>query len=59
MENTIIQINDETDLHKKVIQFIRKCAPDAVIIPGLGEYQFNSTIRTNCYEKGYRRTTRY
>jgi hypothetical protein len=53
MENTIIQINDETDLHKKVIQFIRKYAPDAVIIPGLGEYQFNSTIRTNCYEKGY------
>ena len=53
MENTIIQINDETDLHKKVVQFIRKYAPDAVIIPGLGEYQFNSTIRTNCYEKGY------
>ena len=51
MENTTFQINDETDLHKKVVQFIRKYAPDAVIIPGLGEYQFNSTIRTNCYEK--------
>jgi hypothetical protein len=47
MENTTFQINDETDLHKKVVEFIRKYAPDAVIIPGLGEYQFNSTIRTN------------
>ena len=53
MENRTFQINDETDLHKKVIEFIRKYAPDAVIIPGLGEYQFNSTLRTNCYDKGY------
>ena len=53
MESTIIRINDETDLHKQVVQFIKKYAPDAVIIPGLGEYQFNSTIRTNCYDKGY------
>ena len=41
METKIIQINDETDLHKKVVEFIRKYAPHAVIIPGLGEYQFN------------------
>ena len=52
MENTTFQINDETDSHKKV-EIIRKYAPDAVVIPGLGEYQFNSTIRTNCYDKGY------
>jgi hypothetical protein len=54
MENRILQINDETDLHKKVIEFIRKYAPDAIIIPGLGEYQFNTTLRTRCYEKGYK-----
>jgi len=53
MENRIFHINDETDLHKEVIEFIRKYAPVAVIIPGLGEYQFNSTLRTNCYDKGY------
>jgi len=53
MENRTFHINDETDLHKKVIEFIRKYAPDAVIIPGLGEYQFNTTLRTNCYDKGY------
>ena len=53
MENKTFHIDNETDLHKKVIEFIRKYAPDAVIIPGLGEYQFNSTLRTNCYDKGY------
>ena len=52
MENKTLHINDETDLHKKVIEFIRKYAPDAVNIPGLGEYQFNSTIRTSCYDTG-------
>ena len=54
MENKIIQLLDETDLHKKVVEFIRNCLqPKAIIIPGLGEYQFNTTIRTNCFEKGY------
>ena len=54
MENKIIQICDETDLHKKVVEFIRNnLQPRALIIPGLGEYQFNTTIRTNCYDKGY------
>jgi len=53
MENNEFQINNETDLHKKVIQFIRKYKSDAIIIPGLGEYQFNTVIRNNCYDKGY------
>ena len=53
MENTQIQLNDEKDLHKKVIEFIRRFTAHAIIIPGLGEFQFNSTIRTNCYDKGY------
>ena len=54
MENRTFQINDETDLHKKVVEFIRsRLKPKAIIIPGLGEYQFNHTIRTNCFEKGY------
>ena len=54
METTLIQICDETDLHKKVVEFIRNCLqPRAIIIPGLREYQFNSTIRCQCYDKGY------
>ena len=53
MENKIIQLHDETDLHKKVIEFIRKFEPHAFIIPWLGEHQFNSIIRINCFEKRY------
>ena len=50
----VIQICDEPDLHKKVVEFIRNCLqPRAIIIPGLGEYQFNSGIRCQCYDKGY------
>ena len=53
MENTQIQLFNETDLHKQVVQFIRRFYPDVIIIPGLGEYQTNTTIRTSCYNKGY------
>ena len=53
MENTQIQLINETDLHKKVVQFIRRFYPDVIIIPGLGEYQTNTSIRTSCYNKGY------
>ena len=53
MENTQIQLNNETDLHKKVVQFIRRFHPDVIIIPGLGEYQTNTGLRTSCYHKGY------
>ena len=53
MENTQMQLFNETDLHKKVVQFIRRFYPDVIIIPGLGEYQTNTTIRTSCYNKGY------
>ena len=53
MDDNTIQLQDENDLHKKVVGFIRRFAPHAIIIPGLGEYQFNSTLRTSCYEKGY------
>ena len=50
----VIQICNATDLHKKVVEFIRNCLqPRAIIIPGLGEYQFNSGIRCQCYDKGY------
>ena len=53
MENTQTQLINETDLHKKVVAFIRRFHPDVILIPGLGEYQTNTTIRTSCYNKGY------
>jgi hypothetical protein len=53
MENTQIQLINETDLHNKVVAFIRRFYPDVIMIPGLGEYQTNTTIRTSCYNKGY------
>ena len=53
MENTQIQLINETDLHKKVVAFIRRFHPDVIIIPGLGEYQTNTTLRASCYNKGY------
>ena len=53
MEDTSIQILDENDLHKKVVEFIRRFVPHAIIVPGLGEYQITSSIRSSCYDKGY------
>ena len=38
MEDTSIQIFDENDLHKKVVEFIRRFVSHAIIVPGLGEY---------------------
>ena len=58
MENTQIQLINETDLHKKVVAFIRRFHPDVIIIPGLGEYQTNTTLRSSCfYKRIFRRTT--
>ena len=53
MENTQILLISEDDLHKKIVAFIRRFYPDVIKIPGLGEYQTNTTIRTSCYNKGY------
>jgi hypothetical protein len=45
---------NETDLHRKVIDFIRKYYPQAIIIPGLGELQHTSTMRIDAWQKGYK-----
>ena len=54
MEKTQIQLINETDLHKKVVEFIRRFYNDIIIIPGLGEYQINTSLRSACYDKGYK-----
>ena len=53
MDDNTIQLVNEDDLHKRVVAFIRRFYPDVIMIPGLGEYQTNTTIRTSCYNKGY------
>ena len=47
-------VMNETDLHYKVIDFIRTKYPDIIIYPGLGEHQNTSSIRRDAYNKGYR-----
>jgi hypothetical protein len=53
MENTVIKIQNEFDLHTKVVDFIRKFYVDAIIIPGLGEFQTTGKLRCDGYLKGY------
>ena len=50
----IININDEKTLHYKVVDYIKKYIKEALIVPGLGEHQINSTLRTDSYLKGYK-----
>ena len=51
--NNQVQLINETDLHYKIVEFIRKRYPDALIIPGLGENQISSDMRIDSYRKGY------
>ena len=52
IKNQII-LRTETDLHYKVIDFIRTNYPDVVVIPGLGENQITKDLRIDSYRKGY------
>ena len=49
----IINIANERDLHYKVVDFIKKYIKEAIIVPGLGEHQINSNLRSDAYFKGY------
>jgi hypothetical protein len=35
------------------VEYIRRFEPNVIIIPGLGEYQTNTSLRSSCYHKGY------
>jgi prophage antirepressor-like protein len=48
-----ISIMNEKDLHFKVIAFIKKYLPDAIIVPGLGENQTTPHLRYESKLKGY------
>ena len=51
--NNQVQIITETDLHYKVIKFIRKRYPDAPMVPGLDELQDSSEKHIDSWRKGY------
>ena len=53
MENKEINISNEKDLHYKVVEFIKRFRKDAILIPGLGEHQVNSGLRSDSFHKGY------
>ena len=51
--NHTIMIGNETDLHYKVVDFIRKFYPDSILVAGLGENQDTEDERLDSYKKGY------
>ena len=48
-------IGNETDLHYKVVDLIRRYYPDTILVAGLGENQDTENKRLDSYKKGYMR----
>ena len=55
--NKMFKIENETDLHYKVVQLIRNYYPDSILVAGLGENQDTEYKRLDSYKKGYQRGT--
>ena len=53
--NKMIIIGNETDLHYKVVDLIRRYYPDSILVAGLGENQDTEDKRLDSYKKGYMR----
>jgi prophage antirepressor-like protein len=53
LEGMQIRLLNETDLHYKVVEYIRWYHPNAFIIAGLGEFQTTSALRMDGWHKGY------
>ena len=53
--NKMFKIENETDLHYKVVQLIRNYYPDSILVAGLGENQDTEKKRLDSYKKGYQR----
>ena len=54
VRNAQVSLMCETDLHYKVIDFVRKFFGEAVIVPGLGELQDTEAKRIEAWKKGYK-----
>ena len=52
-EMLTFKIENETDLHVKVVSFLKKRFPHSLFTATLGENQCTSTIRIDSYNKGY------
>ena len=48
-------IGNETNLHYKVVDLIRRYYPDSILVGGLGENQDTEDKRLDSYKKGYTR----
>ena len=53
--NKMIMIGNETDLHYKVVDLIRRYYPDSILVAGLAENQDTEDKRLDSYKKGYMR----
>ena len=53
--NKMFKIENEKDLHCKVVELIRNFYPNAIMVPGLGENQETPGKRINSWKKGYMR----
>ena len=53
--NKMFKIENETDLHSKVVELIRNFYPDSLLVPGLGENQDTPEKRIDSWKKGYMR----
>ena len=53
--NQIFKIENEEDLHTRVVAYIRRYYPDVLLTPGLGEHQDTKSKRIDSYRKGYRK----
>jgi hypothetical protein len=49
----MLSIRREFDLHVEVVKFMREMYPEAVLVPGLGEYQDSDEMRIKSWQKGY------
>ena len=47
----MIMIGNETDLHYKVVDLIRRYYPDTILVAGLGENQDTEDKRLDSYKK--------
>ena len=53
--NKMFKIENEMDLHCKVVELIRNFYPNALLVPGLRENQDTPEKRINSWKKGYMR----
>ena len=54
VQNEQVSLMCETNLHYKVIDFIRKFFVEAIVIPGLGELQDTDPKKLDAWSKGYK-----